>query len=185
MEAGSLHYRRWVMADSKAPLDDMAVQVYEELRHLARQYLSRERSSHTLQPTALVHEAYLRMLGQHSVDFSNRAQFLGVAASMMRRVLLNHARARAQARRTPGIPIDTGEAKFAPVDLLDLNRALQQLGALDARQEKIVEMRFFGGMSIDETADALGLAPATVKRDWATARLFLSRQMHREADPAP
>jgi RNA polymerase sigma-70 factor, ECF subfamily len=173
------------MADPKAPLDDMAVQVYEELRRMARQYLSRERSSHTLQPTALVHEAYLRMLGQHSVDFSNRAQFLGIAAGMMRRVLLNHARARAQAKRTSGFLIDTREPKSAPVDLLDLDRALQQLGAVDARQEKIVEMRFFGGMSIDETADALGLASATVKRDWTTARLFLWRQMRREADPAP
>ncbi len=87
------------MAESKTLLDDMAVQVYEELRRLARQHLSRERSSHTLQPTALVHETYLRLLGQHSVDFSNRAQFLGIAASMMRRVLLNHARARGQAKR--------------------------------------------------------------------------------------
>ncbi|HEY1239874.1 MAG TPA: ECF-type sigma factor [Bryobacteraceae bacterium] len=165
------------MADSKAALDDMAVLVYEELRRLARQYLSRERTSHTLQPTALVHEVYLKMLAQYSVDFSNRGQFLGVAASMMRRVLMDHARTRGQAKRTPGLLIDIAETKQAPVDLLDLNRALQQLGALDARQEKIVEMRFFGGMSIDETAEVLGLSPATVNRDWATARLFLSRQM--------
>jgi len=173
------------MADTKAAVDEMAVEVYEELRRLARQYLSRERSGHTLQPTALVHEIYLRMRGQRSIDFSNRAQFMGVAASMMRRVLLNYARARGQAKRTPGFLIDTGEAKQAPVDLLDLNRALQQLGALDARQEKIVEMRFFGGMSIEETAEALGLAPATVKRDWATARMFLARQMREGGGSAP
>ena len=169
------------MAHSKGALDEMAVQVYAELRRVARQYLSRERPSHTLQPTALVHEAYLKMLGQHSVDFSNRAQFLAVAASMMRRVLVDHARARGQAKRTPVFLIDTGEAQPATVDLLDLNRALQQLGSLDERQEKIVEMRFFGGMSIDETAEALELSPATVNRDWATARLFLSRQMRRQA----
>lgn len=169
------------MAHSKGALDEMAVQVYAELRRVARQYLSRERQSHTLQPTALVHEAYLKMLGQHSVDFSNRAQFLAIAASMMRRVLVDHARARGQAKRTAVVVIDTGEAQPATVDLLDLNRALEQLGSLDERQEKIVEMRFFGGMSIDETAEALELSRATINRDWGTARLFLSRQMRREA----
>ena len=171
------------MKAGKSALDDMAPLVYEELRTLARNYLSRERSSHTLQPTALVHEAYLRLAGQHSVDFSNRAQFLGVAANMMRRVLLNYARARAGAKRSAGseFMIDTDGAVQQPaVNLLDLNRALDELAALDARQEKIVEMRFFAGMSVEETAEALGVAPATVKRDWATARLWLTRQM-REA----
>jgi len=168
-------------------LDEMAPQVYEELRRLARSYLAHERPSHTLQPTALVHEAYLRMVGQHSVDFSNRAQFLGVAAGMMRRVLLNYARSRAVAKRSakPGLLIDAGDAvRQPPVDLLDLNRALEQLASLDERQEKIVEMRFFGGMSIEETAEVLGVAPATVKRDWATARLWLTRQMRQESASA-
>jgi len=173
------------MKAGKSDLDDMAPLVYEELRRLARSYLSRERPSHTLQPTALVHEAYLRMAGQHSVDFSNRAQFLGLAASMMRRVLLNYARARAGAKRSTGPEFMVGTAgavQQPAVNLLDLNRALDQLAALDPRQEKIVEMRFFAGMSLEETAEALGVAPATVKRDWATARMWLTRQM-REGAP--
>jgi RNA polymerase sigma factor (TIGR02999 family) len=172
------------MKVGKSALDDMAPLVYEELRRLARNYLARERPSHTLQPTALVHEAYLRLAGQHSVDFSNRAQFLGVAANMMRRVLLNYARARGGAKRSTAseLMIDTAGAVQQPaVNLLDLNRALDQLAALDQRQEKIVEMRFFGGMSVEETAEALGVAPATVKRDWATARLWLTRQMREGA----
>jgi len=166
----------------------MTPAVYDELRRLARFYLSRERGGHTLQPTALVHEAYLRLVGQHSVDFSNRAQFLGLAASMMRRILINYARARAVAKRNheeEGLRVDSGgELSEQPtVDLLDLHRALERLGEMDARQERIVELRFFGGLSIEETAEVMDLAPVTIKRDWATARLWLMRQMS-EAPPA-
>jgi len=172
----------------KGSLDDMTPAVYDELRRLARHYLSGERSGHTLQPTALVHEAYLRLVGQHSVDFSNRAQFLGMAANMMRRILINYARARSVAKRnneSPGLLVDTGGqfTQQPTVDLLDLHRALERLGEMDARQERIVELRFFGGLSIDETAEVMELAPVTVKRDWATARLWLMRQMS-EAPPA-
>jgi RNA polymerase sigma factor (TIGR02999 family) len=166
----------------------MTPAVYEELRRLARCYLSGERSGHTLQPTALVHEAYLRLVGQHSVDFSNRTQFLGLAASMMRRILINYARSKSVAKRNSeqeGVLLDSGGqiSEQPAVDLMDLHRALERLGSMDARQEKIVELRFFGGLSIEETAEVLDLAPVTVKRDWATARLWLMRQMS-EAPPA-
>lgn len=167
------------MSEGKAALDDMAPAMYDELRRLARHYLSGERSGHTLQPTALVHEAYLRLAGQRSVDWSNRAQFLGLAASMMRRILINYARSRAAAKRARPLQVETGDpaAGLPVVDLLDLHRALEELAKLDARQEKIVELRFFAGLSIEETAEVLGLAPITVNRDWATARLWLMRQV--------
>jgi RNA polymerase sigma factor (TIGR02999 family) len=167
------------MSEGKAALDDMAPAMYDELRRLARHYLSGERSGHTLQPTALVHEAYLRLAGQRSVDWSNRAQFLGLAASMMRRILINYARSRAAAKRAQPLQVETGDpaAGLPVVDLLDLHRALEELAKLDARQEKIVELRFFAGLSIEETAEVLGLAPITVNRDWATARLWLMRQV--------
>src|SRR5262249_9128582 len=124
----------------------------------------------------------------HSVDFSNRAQFLGLAASMMRRILINYARSKAVAKRNSeqeGLLLDSGGqvSEHPTVDLMDLHRALERLGEMDARQEKIVELRFFGGLSIEETAEVLDLAPVTVKRDWATARLWLMRQMS-EAPPA-
>jgi RNA polymerase sigma factor (TIGR02999 family) len=152
----------------KASLDDMTPAVYDELRRLARSYLARERGGHTLQPTALVHEAYLRLVGQHSVDFSNRAQFLGLAASMMRRILINYARARSVAKRNHEeevLRVDSGGqlSEQPTVDLLDLHRALERLGEMDARQERIVELRFFGGLSIEETAEVMDLAPVTIK----------------------
>jgi RNA polymerase sigma-70 factor (ECF subfamily) len=168
------------MKESKTGLDEMAPAMYEELRRLARHYLAGERSGHTLQPTALVHEAYLRLAGQRTVEWSNRAQFLGLAASMMRRILINYARSRAASKRAQPVQIETGgESGIAPaaVDVLDLHRALEELAKLDARQEKIVELRFFAGLSIEETAEALGLSAITVNRDWATARLWLLRHM--------
>ena len=168
---------------AKANLDAATPAVYQELKRLARMYLSGERSGHTLQPTALVHEAYLRLAGQRQADFGNKAQFVGLAASMMRRVLLDHAKARKAAKRGGAPAPITLEARLAvteapAVDLLDLDRALERLAALDPRLVSIVEMRFFGGLSIEETAEVLNVGVATVSRDWTAARLFLTRELH-------
>ncbi len=156
--------------------------LYEELRRLARFFLASERSNHTLQPTALVHEAYLRLIDQHSVDWRNRAHFLGVAASMMRRILINHAEARNAAKRNGGaefVALEDALGVFldARLDLLELNRSLERLTELDPQQGRVVELRYFGGLSIDETAEVLGISPATVKREWSTAKIWLLHQM--------
>jgi len=156
--------------------------LYEELRRLARFVLSNERPDHTLQPTALVHEAYLRLVDQHAVDWRNRAHFLGVAAQMMRRILINHAEARHAAKRAGqenAVSLDDALGVFTNprLDLLALNRALEQLTEMDPQQGRVVELRYFGGLSIDETAEVLGISPATVKREWGTARLYLLQQM--------
>ncbi len=156
--------------------------LYEELRRLARFFLASERSNHTLQPTALVHEAYLRLIDQHSVDWRNRAHFLGVAAGMMRRILINHAEARNAAKRNGGAEIVALEDALgvfldARLDLLELNRSLERLTELDPQQARVVELRYFGGLSIDETAEVLGISPATVKREWSTAKIWLLHQM--------
>jgi RNA polymerase sigma-70 factor (ECF subfamily) len=163
----------------KAALDRIASEVYPELRRLAQHYLFAERPSHTLQPTALVHEVYLRMVGQHSPDWVNRAQFLGLAASMMRRILVNYARDRRAAKRDATLMVDVTAAieNQAEVDVLDLSQALERLGALDTEQERVVELRFFGGLSIEETAGVLGISASTVKRHWSTARLFLLHEL--------
>ena len=167
---------------NKMALDKMAPQVYAELRRLAHQYLTKERNAHTLQPTALVHEAYMRLVKQREVDWCNRTQFVGLTANMMRRILINHARDRKAAKRdrdaTPLLVDSTVRfGAVATVDMVDLNRALDRLGAMDAQQERIVELRFFGGLSIEETAEVLGLGTTTVKRDWTTARLWLMREL--------
>jgi len=156
--------------------------VYDELRRLARHFLAAERPDHTLQPTALVHEAYLRLVDQHAVDWQNRAHFLGVAASMMRRILINHARAHQAAKRegqSNAVALDDALGVFTnpQVNLLDLNRALQELTEMDPQQGRIVELRYFGGLTIEETAEVMGISPATVKRDWGTARLWLMQQI--------
>ncbi len=166
----------------KDTLDEMAPAVYAELRRLARYYLSAQRPDHTLQPTALVHEAYIRLVQQHSVEWQNRAHFVALAATMMRRILVNHARARKAAKRDReawGLQVEAtvDEANGWRIELLDLERAMQHLKVLDAQQEKIVELRFFGGLSVEETAEVLGIGSATVKRHWATARLWLTQQL--------
>jgi RNA polymerase sigma-70 factor (ECF subfamily) len=171
------------MKDGSGSLDDLAPQVYEELRRLARHYLSRERPSHTLQPTALVHEAYVRLAGQRVPEWQSRAHFVGLAATMMRRILLNHARARRAAKRDgqcAGLQFEAtvNVAQGRQIEVLDLERAMERLRELDAQQEKVVELRIYGGLSVDETADVLGISRATVKRDWATARLWLTKQLH-------
>lgn len=159
--------------------DDLLPVVYGELRRLAASYLRRERPGHTLQPTALVHEAYVRLLDQRRVDWANRAQVVGLAAVMMRRILVNHARDRVAGKRGGGaehIPLTVaGEGIGAPeVNLLDLHEALDRLGETDARKARIVELKFFGGLTTEEIAEALGISAATVERDWKFARAWLS-----------
>lgn len=172
----------------KAALDRMTPVLYEELRRLARHFLSGERPDHTLQPTALVHEAYLRLVDQHAVDWQNRAHFLGVAASMMRRILINHARAHQAAKRegyAQALALEDALGVFdkPQVDLLELNRALQELAEIDPQQGRVVELRYFGGLTIEETAEVMGISPATVKREWGTARLWLLQKI--EGPPGP
>ena len=171
----------WGTGDRNA-LDEMLPLVYEELRRLAANYLARERPSHTLQPTALVHEAYLRLIDQRHVDWRNRAQFLGVAASMMRRILVNHARDRAALKR-PGdreqvslslVESQTGDFEM---DLIELEEALERLSALDPRKARVVELRYFGGLSLDEVAAVLEMSRATVTRELRFARAWLYEAM--------
>jgi RNA polymerase sigma factor (TIGR02999 family) len=166
----------------KAALDEMTPVMYDELRRLARHFLAAERPEHTLQPTALVHEAYLRLVGQRSVDWRNRAHFLGIAATIMRRILLKHAEARNAAKRqghAAALSLEDALGVFTnpQVDMLSLNRSLDELAKLDPRQGRVVELRYFGGLSIEETAEVLGISPATVKREWSTARLWLMQAM--------
>jgi RNA polymerase sigma factor (TIGR02999 family) len=156
--------------------------VYAELRRLAHHYLQDERPGHTLQTTALVHEAYLRFQEKGSGRFENRAHFFAMAAQLMRQILVDHARGRRAAKRGGGnqkITLDDacGLMKGRPVDIIALDDALNGLARLDPHQSRIVELRFFGGLSIEETAEALGVSPATVKRHWFTARLWLYQEM--------
>jgi len=167
---------------NKSALDEMTPVLYDELRRLARHFLAAERPDHTLQPTALVHEAYLRLVDQRQVDWRNRAQFLGLAASMMRRILINHAQAHHAAKRggpAGKLTLDDALGVFTQphLDVLELNQSLEELERLDGQQARVVELRYFGGLSIEETAEAMGISPATVKREWGTARLWLLHQM--------
>jgi RNA polymerase sigma factor (TIGR02999 family) len=158
--------------------------VYDELRRQARHYLRKERPDHTLQTTALVHEAYLRLSKQRPQPFANRAHFLAIAAQLMRQVLVEHARRRRRVKRGGDavvVLLDEAIAHAAArhVNVLALDEALIALGRLDARQARIVELRFFGGLSIEETSGVLDLSPATVKREWSTARAWLRRELTR------
>jgi RNA polymerase sigma factor (TIGR02999 family) len=169
-----LHWRE----GDEAARDRMLQLVYRELRRLAAGYLRRERPDHTLQPTELVHEAYLRLVDQRQVDWTNRAQFVALAAVMMRRILVNHARDRRAAKRGGGaarLPL-TLAGKWlgtAEVNLLDLHDALERLELVDPRKSRIVELKFFGGMTIQEIGEALEVSPATVEREWKFARAWL------------
>ncbi|MEK7403662.1 MAG: sigma-70 family RNA polymerase sigma factor [Acidobacteriota bacterium] len=152
--------------------------VYRELRRLAGHYMRDERASHTLQPTALVHEAYLRLAGQDRADWRNRAQFMGVAAQLMRRILVDYARERLAAKRTPGaLDLDLGASGENTQEVLAVNEALDRLAQLDPQQGRVVEMRYFGGLTVEETAEALGVSPRTVKRDWAMAKAWLRAEL--------
>jgi RNA polymerase sigma factor (TIGR02999 family) len=167
----------WGRSDQRA-LDRMVPAVYDELRRLAARYLAREATGHTLQPTALVHEAYLRLIDQRRVDWRNRAQFLGLAAGMMRRILVNHARDRAAAKRGGGAaPVSLGLVE-APsgrpeVELIALEAALERLAGLDARKASVVELKFYGGLTVEEIAQVLEVSGATVEREWSFARAWL------------
>ena len=158
--------------------------VYAELRQLAASYLRRERSDHTLQPTALVHEAYLRLVEERKVDWQGRSHFFSVAATLMRRILVDHARAHVADKRGGGVPrvplTDTiAMSQERPADLLALDEGLTRLASVDPQQGRVVELRAFAGLSVAETSQALGISPATVKRDWAMAKAWLAREIQR------
>jgi RNA polymerase sigma-70 factor (ECF subfamily) len=156
--------------------------VYDELRRLAGGYMRRERSDHTLQATALVHEAYLKLVQQRSVDWQSRAHFFGIAAQMMRRILIDHARGHLRDKRGAGqqvVPLDEAVV-FSPeqsAEMLKVDESLQRLSKLDPRQAKVVELRFFGGLTVEETADVLKISPKTVKREWSVAKAWLHGDM--------
>ncbi len=171
----------WRGGDQQAR-QDLLPQVYDELRRIAARHLARERPDHTLQATALVHEAFERLVDQQRVEWQGRAHFLAVAAQLMRRILVDHARGRAAAKR--GVAVTVALDPDAPIaapgrdlDLVQLDEALERLAALDPTQAKIVELRYFGGLTIEETAAAVDSSPATVKREWSVARAFLRREL--------
>lgn len=160
--------------------------VYNELRRQARRHLRGERPDHTLESAALVNEAYMRMVRQDSPKWQNRAHFFGVAAQLMRHILVDHARNRLAAKRGAGAPLLALNPEIAPaenpgIDLVALDNALDKLAAIDPQQTRLIELRFFGGLSIEETAVVLGVSPATVKREWVTARAWLRREMKKES----
>lgn len=161
----------------------LARAVHGELRSLAASYLSRERADHTLQPTALVNEAYLRLLGQQRVEWKNRAHFFGIAANIMRRILVDHARRTSAARRDRSNVVTLDDEIVAEArgvdDVLGVHEALERLALLDARQSRIVELKFFAGLSIDEIAEVLDISAATVSREWAMARAWLEHELTR------
>ena len=160
--------------------------VYAELHHQAERAMRRESPEHTLQPTALVHETYLRLVDQHRVEWRNRAHFFGVAAQLMRRILVDHARGHLSAKRGGGmhrisLADDTLPASAAgdtdAADVLALHDAIERLAAFDANGARLIELRYFGGLTIEETAEALGISPATMKREWVVARAWLRREL--------
>jgi RNA polymerase sigma factor (TIGR02999 family) len=178
--------QHWKQGDEQA-LQALIPLVYKELRRLAHYHLQSERADHTLQSTALVHEAYLRLLGGRPVDLQNRAHFVAVASRLMRQILVDYARERRAAKRDGGCKVVFEYLDALPVnddaELVALDDALNELTRIDERQGKIVEMKFFGGLSATEISEVLGLSRATVDRDWATARVWLHRQMTRTAAP--
>jgi RNA polymerase sigma factor (TIGR02999 family) len=175
----------WSQGD-QAALEQLMPLVYGELRRLASAYLRHERSNHTLQSTALVHEAFMRLVGQHSVEWRNRAHFFAIAAQMMRRILVDYARAQRREKRGSGavkLELDAALAEGLDsgldLDILSLNSTLDELSRLDSRQGRVVELRFFAGLSIEETAEVMSLSPASIKREWNSARAWLFREMTR------
>ena len=170
----------WGQGDLQAR-EDLVPLVYQQLRKRAAAYLRRERRDHTLQPTALVNEAYMRLMGQQRVTWQNRAQFFGVASEIMRRILVDHARERQAAKRPGGVRVtlDDGIGAAPPLDceVLMLDDALQELARLDERQAHIVELKYFGGLSEQEVGEVLSLSRATITREWQSARAWLYRRM--------
>ena len=175
--------RKWTGGDSAA-LEKLLPIVYKELRKLASGYLRKERGGHLLRTTALVHEAYLRLVDQPATDLENRSHFFGIAARVMRQVLVDHARREGAARRGGGgLKLTLGHAAdvAAPsegMDFVALDRALNALAAVDPRQARLVELRYFGGLTIEETAEVMDLSPATVKREWTLARAWLFKELN-------
>ena len=174
----------WSNGD-KAALDSLLPLVYEELRQQAARYLRRERVGHTLQTTALIHEAYLRLIDQKNVHWQNRAHFFGIAAQLMRRILVDHARTRTRAKRGgSNLRVSFNEANLLAasqdLDIVALDEALDRLAELDEQQSRVVELRFFSGLSVPETAEVLRISPATVKRDWSMAKAWLHRELSGE-----
>ncbi len=169
----------WQAGDDQA-LRALFPLVYDELRRVAHNYLRRERPDHTLQSAALVHEAYLRLEKQGTGGFENREHFLAICAQLMRQILVEYARSRKAQKRDGGVRLTLDDAvpgKTQSLDMIALDDALNELAELDRQQSRIVELRFFGGLSIEETSSVLNLSPTTVKRRWATARLWLHHQM--------
>jgi RNA polymerase sigma factor (TIGR02999 family) len=169
----------------RGALEELLPLVYDELRRIASRYLRSERREHTLQPTALVHEAYLRLVGQRDVAWQNRAHFCGVAAQVMRRILVDHARARRADKRGGALARVTLDDALAAiegrdVDVIALDRALDRLAALDPRLSRVIELRYFGGLTKKEASETLGVSPATVDRETATATAWLRRELARE-----
>jgi RNA polymerase sigma factor (TIGR02999 family) len=176
---------RWRGGD-RAALDGLIPLVYSDLRRLARYYLQRERSDHTLQSTALVHEVYVRLLGQDLPKWNNRAHFFGVAAQLMRQILVDYARSHRAAKRGGSackltLDVAASLSHETDIDMIALDDALKALASIDPQQSRIVELRFFAGLSIEDTSEVLGISPATVKRDWTTARAWLFRELGRSA----
>jgi len=172
-----------VRAEREGAVDRLATAVYEELHRVASAYLRRERADHTLQPTALVHDAFLRLVDQRRVEWRNRTQFFAVAAQMMRRILVDHARRSQTAKRSGQlVTLDEGldalsDHSARAADVLRVDEALDALAKVDPRQARIVELRFFAGLTLDETAEALGVSPVTVSREWAVARAWLHAEL--------
>ena len=181
---------RWLIAGSAGDaraLEALLPLVYDELHRQAGRFFNRERAGHTLQPTALVNEAYLRLTNQHEVNWESRAQFFGIAAEMMRRILVSHARSRQAAKRGGGaaqhITLDEGvvAAPQRDMNLLALDEALTRLGQLDPDKSRMVELRFFSGLSVEETAEVMGVSPRTIDRQWQTAKAWLYREIGKAA----
>ncbi len=173
---------KWQAGDQQA-LQVLIPLVYSELRRIAQYHLRQERPDHTLQSTALVHEAYLRLMKQGPAEIENRPHFLAVASRLMRQILVDHARGHRAAKRGGGLKLELNDAigaqKPQNMDLVALDDALNELAKLDPQQTRIVELRFFGGLSIEETAEIVGVSPTTVKREWATARAWLRREVQK------
>jgi len=171
--------------DNKEALDKLMPIVYNELRQQAARYLRREQAGHTLQTTALIHEAYVRLVDQRNVQWQNRAHFFGIAAQMMRRILVDHARTKKRAKRGGSdVKVSLADAtipvKERDLDVVALDEALTRLAEIDEQQSRVVELRFFSGLTVEETAEVMGISPATVKRDWSMAKAWLHRELSRE-----
>jgi RNA polymerase sigma factor (TIGR02999 family) len=180
---------QWGGGDQQA-LERLTPLVYAELHRLASRHLRRERPDHTLQSTALVNEAYLKLVGQHSIRWQNRAHFFGIAAQLIRRILVDYARTRLAEKRGSSAPkLSLEDVLESPasrdLDLVALDDALEDLAKIDARQSRVVELRFFAGLSVEETAEVMQMSPATVKREWTVAKAWLFRQIRRQAADAP